>query len=385
MKSHIVLGLGFGDEGKGSMTNYLASKLEKPIVVRFSGGQQAGHTVVKDDTRHIFSSFGSGTLLDVPSYFSEHTTIYLSNILTERNVLREKGINPKLFIHPLAIMTTPYDVAYNRLSDGSKGSSCGLGIGTTMIRHTTSGYKLFAIDVINKKILKQKLEGIKKYYEKLCAHNGIRHFQDEYEKYERLFYESIDQELFQIKEYDFLLLYENLIFEGSQGIMLDMDHGIFPDVTFANTTSKNALEINKKLEIDIEDIETYYVTRTYQTRHGRGWLSNDDKIEIINNEKETNVLNEYQGDFKVCELDYDLLNYSIEIDRIYNKSRSNLVITCLDQRPSFKFDYLQIKMKEYNIYNSSSDSEIKFMGRINPITMDFDKIYSIYAEIFGLK
>lgn len=52
-----------------------------------------------------------------------------------------------------------------------------------------------------------------------------------------------------------------------------MDHGVFPNVTYAHTTSKNAYEICKKL--DIEDIEMYYVTRSYATRHGNGWMSNE--------------------------------------------------------------------------------------------------------------
>ena len=62
MKSHAIVGLQFGDEGKGKVTDYLCSEYGNPIVARFSGGQQAGHMVIKEDHSHVFSNFGSGTL-----------------------------------------------------------------------------------------------------------------------------------------------------------------------------------------------------------------------------------------------------------------------------------------------------------------------------------
>ena len=59
MKGSIVLGLNFGDEGKGLTTSFLCSKVENPIVVRFNGGHQAGHTVVIEGKRHVFSNMGA--------------------------------------------------------------------------------------------------------------------------------------------------------------------------------------------------------------------------------------------------------------------------------------------------------------------------------------
>jgi adenylosuccinate synthase len=162
---------------------------------------------------------------------------------------------------------------------------------------------------------------------------------------------------FHIRSYEFLTDYDNLIFEGSQGIMLDMNHGIFPNVTYANTTSKNAIEISKKL--NIKDIEIYYVTRCYQTRHGIGWMSGKDLMGEVNNPDETNVLGEWQGEFRIKEIDYDLLNYAIGIDNIYSGGLpKNLVVTCLDQRTNFKFEYHKLVVNFNNIFNSfSPDSE----------------------------
>jgi adenylosuccinate synthase len=164
-----------------------------------------------------------------------------------------------------------------------------------------------------------------------------------------------------IKDYDYLNQFENIIFEGSQGIMLDMSHGIFPHVTYGSTTSKNALEIIKKLDgfTNTEQIEIYYITRCYQTRHGAGWMSNEDSITLTNTQDEINVYNEWQKNFRIGEIDYKLLKYAYSIDNLYSKDiPKNLVVTCLDQRPGFEFEYNKIKTRFKQIYNSySADSK----------------------------
>ena len=109
--------------------------------------------------------------------------------------------------------------------------------------------------------------------------------------------------------------------------MLDQHFGFFPNVTRSNTNTKNALELREKQEV-------YYITRTYQTRHGNGYMTNEDlevKPELKNNENETNVLDEYQGVFRKSLLDIDLLNYAHNND-IYSKGLTkHLMITCADQ------------------------------------------------------
>ena len=80
----IVIGLGYGDEGKGRTVDYLCSQNPNSIVVRFSGGQQAGHTVMTNGIKHIFSNYGAGTLQGCPTYISEHATIYPLTMLMEQ-------------------------------------------------------------------------------------------------------------------------------------------------------------------------------------------------------------------------------------------------------------------------------------------------------------
>ncbi len=89
-KAQIVIGLGFGDEGKGITTDFLARQNPQSVVIRFSGGQQAAHTVMIEDRKHVHSSFASGALRGLPSYFTEHCTIHPVFLLNEQKELKEK-------------------------------------------------------------------------------------------------------------------------------------------------------------------------------------------------------------------------------------------------------------------------------------------------------
>ena len=326
MKAAIVIGLGFGDEGKGVTVSSLIPHLEAPqntIVVRFSGGAQAGHTVMYNDVKHVHSSYGSGTLQGVPTYLTEHYLLDPQAMFTEKLVLEAKGITgPSVFVHPLAKVVTPFDIEdgktdFKTIKDGT----CGMGIGATMTRNL-SPYKLYAKDLHYPDVCRLKLHAIADYYAEGNKAVLIESFMEEAEALSLT-----------IMHYNLIKGFKSIIFEGSQGIMLDMEHGLFPNVTYAHTTSKNALEVCKALDID--DITRYYVTRAYQTRHGNGWMSNEGDIELINNEEETNITGKYQGDFRIGKLDYDLLNYALDTDMAYRIKASEesykLVVTCLDQ------------------------------------------------------
>jgi adenylosuccinate synthase len=366
-KTKIVLGLGFGDEGKGRTVDYLFSLESKydSICVRFSGGHQVGHTVMIKDRKydkHVHSNYGSGTLRGVPTYYSEYCTFYPNTMYEEERLLiKNTDVLPTLYFHPHVMLTTPYDVAYNRALEICRGrhrhGSVGLGFGATIERNTESGYKLYAIDTQNPTIYRLKVEAIKKYYSEKIEKFDFG-FQDTYQKelsfIEDRFFELINFLPFTIKPYWYLNHYPNIVFEGSQGILLDKDHGVFPNVTYSNTTSKNAFEILKKLDTEPPDI--YYVTRCYQTRHGNGWLNDSEEIKLINNEHETCGENPHQGKLRTAELDYVLLNHALRIDDVYSNSIFNwwdgsdrkpwgsktIVVTCMDQRPDFVFDKSKI-------------------------------------------
>ena len=147
-------------------------------------------------------------------------------------------------------------------------------------------------------------------------------------------------------------------------IMLDMDHGIFPHVTHANTTTKNAHEVLDKL--GVTDRHIYYITRCYATRHGSGPFP-EEKLELINNEEEINVFNEFQKEFKTAPIDYKMLNQALAFDSIYsnqNVKSKNLVVTCLDQIPNFEFDYNKLNTWFSRVYESNSPKSENFLKKV---------------------
>lgn len=333
-----MLGAGFGDEGKGKTVSYLVSKSDKPVVIRFSGGHQAGHTVNYQGHNHVFSHFGSGTLQGIPTYWSEYCTVYPTGLVNEWKALLP--YNPILFIHRHSPVTTPYDIVANRyFEEENEHGSCGLGFGTTIERHEL--LKLFYKDLFIKKIFEEKLKNIKEYY---CKKNGrfkelftTHTFINKLDHYKKavdvITSHNIGNYVGEgIDTFSFLKT-DHLIFEGSQGLLLDKDLGFFPNVTRSKTDHTNALNIIDSFNcFEYSNIDIYYVSRCYQTRHGNGFMSDERIVELINNENETNKVNLQQGSFRKGYLDLDLLYYGLDDvkENLFNINR-HLVLTCIDQ------------------------------------------------------
>jgi adenylosuccinate synthase len=357
-KMSFVVDLGFGDGGKGVVTSKLCMEhLEdgfKPLVVRYTGGHQAGHTVVYNGVRHVFSSFGSGTLQGVPTFFTKDTMSYLPNLWNEYNVLAPKceklGVKaPVSYYDPKAMVTTIYDVAFNRATEMlNRHGSCGLGISATMERNTTTQYKLHVADLGHTDWYLQKERSVAKYYDDKIM------FKDA--QVRDIYYEQVEKERGRMAEalqggvvplvvrptpLDQLVEAQHLnsmIFEGAQGILLDQDHGIPPHTTWGYTTSRNIWSFLSDAGLVVPtDSTMYYVTRCYHTRHGNGWLPSAElDTPLINNENETNVVNEWQGSLRVRKLDIKLLMHAIRVDSNYTPRSLKgavLAVTCLDQMP----------------------------------------------------
>jgi adenylosuccinate synthase len=324
----IVVGIGFGDEGKGVVTANLVKEANDPLVVRFNGGHQAGHTVVKDGHRHVFSSFGSGTLHGAPTYWSKFCTVYPHALLSEYKLLKE--FNPVLYIDPMCPITTPFDVISNQVTN--KHGSVGVGFGET-IRRQESHYTLYAKDLKYKDVLNFKLDMIKRYY------NCIGYQSEVFE-----FLEDV-KEMLSIVSVGKPNHTGDFIYEGAQGILLDQRFGFFPHVTRSNTTSQNALEL-------INGIPTIYlVTRAYQTRHGLGPMTNEHLPIEVDNEGETNVFNPNQGNFRIAPFDDQLIQYAIECEEQISDYPKKIVMTCCDQVK----DIPKIWSKYPIIYNDSPE------------------------------
>lgn len=326
MKNKIVIGMGFGDEGKGRVVDYLCQTTRPKAVVRFSGGHQAAHTVWLNEKKyHVFSNFGSGTLRNINTYISKFCTVDPVGILNEYYCLNN-DVNPFIFIDRKCPVVTPYDKLHNKKSDKyNKNGTCGVGFGTTLQRESDF-YSLLFEDLYNPTILKIKLDMISNYYEN--QYNiDIDLFIDECENLINRM-GVLRSNITNTIKYD-----DGFIFEGSQGLLLDQDIGFFPHVTRGNVCLKNL----NKMGVS-KDSYLYLVTRAFQTRHGNGPITNlHHDFDIKNNPYEINGYNENQGHFRRSMLDLDLLKYSVgknaDIKAHPNKV---LVVTCLDLLNEYK-------------------------------------------------
>ena len=133
----IVIGANFGDEGKGLTTDYLSMGGNDPIVVRFNGGAQAGHTVQTIDNKaHVFHHVGSGSFLDIPTFLSKFFIVNPTAFVLELEELEALSMKPRLYLDIRAPLTTPYDMIINWAIETKRGNSrhgsCGFGIDQTM-------------------------------------------------------------------------------------------------------------------------------------------------------------------------------------------------------------------------------------------------------------
>lgn len=353
MKTTAVIGANFGDEGKGRLVDQLVSKSNgSVIVVRYNGGAQAGHTVVcPDGKRHSFSHFGSGSFLGASTYLGER---FIGNpilYIKELKELQDLGIKPKLFTHRYMPLSTPYDMILNRELEIWRGNnrhgSCGYGIAETVERLCNTSYKTFFADAVkNKNKFEKLIQQIRtKYVPQRLKSCGIKIPTDSFtkavnsDKLLLLYYRALTamtQEI-SVKKTSFLKKFNNVIFEGSQGLGLDERHKFFPHVTRSKTGIDNIENICKRIGVD--EIDVIYVTRAYLTRHGAGPMPTENEYLYYNDE--TNIENEWQGKLRFGFLDIDLMAENLKNDSQNTKLRTNksIAITCLDQVP----DNLKVK------------------------------------------
>lgn len=329
MRTIAVIGCGFGDEGKGKVVSHLCSQYPNSLVIRVSGGHQASHKVmIKGGQEHIFSNFGSGSLQGCSTYWSKFCTVDPVGILNEQDILKTKQITPTIIIDNRCPVTTPYDKRVNLVTESRiNHGSCGVGVNQTY-RREDDHYSLLAGDLLFPEIMQIKLSEMRAhYYDRVSI----------LEERMREFIESC-QELISCPNIHIAGRIEDppqdtFIIEGSQGLLLDQNHGFFPHVTPANTGIENIFSAS------IVPDEVYLVTRCFLTRHGAGPLPYEDMAMNINNPYEHNSSSSYQGRFRTAPLNLDLLEYALYkqqyfLERIKHKT---LVITCLDTLQEYTY------------------------------------------------
>lgn len=334
----VVVDLGYGDAGKGSLTDYLVREHNADWVIRYNGGAQAAHNVVLDDGRHhTFSQFGSGTFATANTYLSKYVLINPLNLFAEADNLSRLGVRafPYLYIHENALIITPFHVAINRLKEIARGinrhGSCGQGVGEAYEdRLAEAGDLIFARDFSEPQLLRVKLKAIQSR-KRAWLNDNLEHLISHYEA-KPLFdpidvencvfvYETISK-LASIVPWTPPGYSETAIYEGAQGVLLDEDYGEQPHTTWGKTTTANA-----ETMIADGEFQKIGVMRAYATRHGAGpFLTEDDDLSRLLPDRH-NSYNPWQGTFRVGYTNLEETARAIEA----TGGVDNLAVTCLDR------------------------------------------------------
>ena len=307
MPAHLVIGLNYGDEGKGLVTDYLASRLERPIVIRANGGAQAGHTVVHEKYRHVFNHIGSGYFAGVDTYLTEDFILNPILFRMERERLYNETKlgsfkKPNVFVHPSCIITTPWDMIANQKEEDSREErhgSCGVGVWATIDRNSYSPFTFNNLLSASELDIDLWIECVCEHYEMIPDKVVIENFKADLE----FFCNNVRPQY-----YDKLEDYSNLIFEGAQGLLLDQNYGEYPNVTPSNTGVQNPMDILKTIGHH-RKLNVHYVTRSYLTRHGNGKLKNE--YTDTKYFDDTNVTNAYQGSLRFAPIHLGQIKESI--------------------------------------------------------------------------
>lgn len=322
MKAIITVGMGFGDEGKGATIDFLARQFQADLVVRYSGGAQAGHNVqLPDGFRHTFSHFGAGTLSGTATYLGPRMIVCPSTLKPEAENLTQYGLtNPcsQLMTHPECLLSTTYHRAMNRIREidrgGKRHGSCGLGIGETRrywLRYGSDA--ITANDTLDFRTLYSKLQLLRDRM--LIEMQSISQIDDQYaqEIYNtlpRVEAEYLVEEMSEIQQSDELPDAKLALFEGAQGILLDEYFGFHPYTTWSTVTAMHALELLATKHVS--QLTTLGITRAYATRHGAGPFPTRYGASKRWIEDPGNPSNQWQGQLSSGPLDLVLLKYATE-------------------------------------------------------------------------
>lgn len=346
-KYSIVIGGLWGDEGKGHMTDILCSRSQKTLNIRFNGGGQASHTVVTPEgKRYAFRHIGAGTFAGADTYLSEDFIVNPVLFDTERRSIYEKfRISVFAFVNPNSIVTTLWDMYINQVVEIMRGEdrhgSCGLGINETVERSSNEKYRITVSDLTDERVLYSKLRRIEEEYVpsrldeyKLTIDDMPKElFEDKDNINMFMFYAKEFLRAIEIKDDSIINKYDNVIFEGAQGLLLDQYSQFVPHVTSSNTGIRNVMKILKNLNFN-DTVDIYYMCRSYATKHGAGYFPGETRIDnyasVID---ETNVPNDFQGSLRFGMLSLDLLADAINKDltNLTVNANVNICITCMDQ------------------------------------------------------
>ncbi len=332
MTTTVVLGAQWGDEGKGKVTDFFASSAD--YVVRFQGGNNAGHTIVVGDEKLALSLTPSGVLYpDCIPVIGSGCVVDLGFLKEELEMLNSKNVSTKkLAISPNAHLIMPYHKLLDELIEENLGENK---IGTTKKgigpcyadKIQRSGIRIQ--DLLDDEVFAQKVktnvEEKNQLLTKVYGRNPMdpNEIINEFNTYKEIINNHIQDTSLMIS--NAIKEGKNILFEGAQGTLLDIDHGTYPFVTSSNTSSANAAIGSGVGPLNLNKIVG--VTKAYISRVGSGPFITEQENDIgdylIEKGAEFGVVT---GRRRRCGwLDLISLKYSVRVN-----SLTELFITKLD-------------------------------------------------------
>mgnify|MGYP001327751064 FL=1 len=265
----LILGLQWGDEGKGKIVDNLSQSVD--VVCRFQGGHNAGHTIKVNDEQTVLHLIPSGILHDNAKCLIGNGVVLALDALDEEiRKLKDKGINfqDRFYISSACSLILPSHISIDKVRDKKESiGTTGRGIGPAYEDKIGRRAVRFG-DIGNKSLLKEKIELLVGYHNRLLKelHNHEPHDVNEIFESVIKYKDLYDQFCVDSQDlmYEWVKNKKSILFEGAQGTLLDIDHGTYPYVTSSSTTAggvSTGLGIGPKFIDKIIGISKAYATR----------------------------------------------------------------------------------------------------------------------------
>ena len=353
IKHAVIIGLHFGDEGKGKMVQFYTDRIGATVNVRFNGGPQASHTVRTDfgGEPSLFAQIGAG------SWNHEVHTFLLNSMVVDPIALLEEvdhhesrgmsALIPRLHVDPECTLVLPYHRFTNQmvaLGQTPKHGTVGTGTGFAIADRETDAERLTFRDLMNQRTLEQKLLKVLPVYNQKIkdAHAAATRIVASSTQVQQadmvlnFYYVSRDtlyRDLLEAGRRLSLTLQERTkqleaiqgrfsVWEGAQGTLLDPEFGFPPHITRGRVRIDDAVPLIR----DREQTRVIGVLRAYAHRHGSGPLPTEDNDKFANIDELTNGDNLWQGPFRRGPFDGFLARYALHQNPV-----DFVALTCLDQ------------------------------------------------------
>ena len=396
-----VIGLQWGDEGKGKIVDFLSEEFD--LVVRYQGGNNAGHTVIVDDTTYKLNLIPSGVIRGKVCYLGQGVVLDPNHFYNEYNQIKKKIVEPKIFLSSNISLILEYHKQLDKINElilknNKKIGTTSKGIGPAyQDKVGRKSIKLY--DLKSRNIIEEKLYSIKKFYDPI-----LESFSEDKINVEKTaqvlmnFYDLVKELIVDNSLIKKEFKNKKILFEGAQGALLDLDHGSYPYVTSSNTVSSN-ITIGSALQVDYQTIGIF---KAYSTRVGNGPFPSElfDKIGSYIAEKGVEVGTVTKRKRRCGWLDLVSLKYSCDINRVKElcmtkadvlnslseikvcKSYNSDKYENINFSESYILDSLHLKDSDYEVFPSWG--EIKELSKFEKLPYNLKKFISYIEEYLDI-